>query len=261
MKSQGVAFKAAWVAAGCLTGALMAAPAGAAPVAVSVQDFGSNVTAARGALDALSAGRPFVREDFEGFTSGDLVTDFVGGLGTAVGRLTRGAGASDGTGICDDDDANCTSPGILDAAGSPFNGRFNTTASGANWLDSNDVTELVWDVDVPTLPRFDRLAFLMTDMGDVGGTLTVTFASGATDSVAIAAQANGSINLISADFTPDVVSATVTFANTSTNDGFGIDDLTVVAVPAPATLGLFGLGLLALGAAAQVSARTRKSRR
>lgn len=31
---------------------------------------------------------------------------------------------------------------ILDAADTPFNGRYNTTPGGQNWLDSNDITDL-----------------------------------------------------------------------------------------------------------------------
>lgn len=231
-------------AAGCAIAGVLAltSTASAGPIVVEVQDFGTNLGAAQTAIGNLTAGKQSVTEDFEEFTSGQLIN---GGLATDVGIFKKGAG-SDGTGVCDAKDADCSSPGILNAAGSPFGGRQNTTLGGDNWLDSNDYTDMIWDVDVAGLSAFHTLAFLATDIGDVGGTLTVAFENGANASVNLFDQSNGEINLITATFDPKVVSATVTFSNTAKNDGFGIDDAT--AIPIPATFGLLGLGLIGLGA-------------
>lgn len=200
--------------------------AAASPIGLSVLNFGADLQAAQNALAALEGGPATTRitETFEDFTSGPLAE---GGLSTAVGTFARGGGL-DGNGICNEGDAVCSAPGILNAAGSPFSGRFNTSLEGKNWLDSNDVTELVWDMGGLDF-SFSQVAFLLTDAGDVNGTLTIEFGQAGAGAVEITGRKNGEINLVVVDFGTDGTSDSLIFRNSSRHDGFGFDDATIFA--------------------------------
>ena len=202
--------------------------AAASPIGLSVVNFGTDLQAAQNALAGLEGGPATTRvtETFENYASGRLVTEG-GGLSTAVGTFARGGGL-DGDGICNEGDADCLAPGILNAAGSPFSGRFNTSLVGGNWLDSNDVTELVWDMGGLDF-SFSQVAFLLTDAGDVDGTLTIGFAGDDENIVKIDGQGDGEINLVVVDFGAAATSDSLIFRSSSRHDGFGFDDATIFA--------------------------------
>lgn len=230
----------------------MIQPAAAGPM-IDITVIG-NVADAPSTLNAFTAGkRGFVTEDFEGFST-KTSTD---PLGTKVGTFA-GFGTGKTSGACI---LGCDEIQVLSTANSPFSGRVDTTngAGDGQWLDTNDKPEVVWSFDVAdntsvsdadyAFDKFTDLAFFMTDVADVRATLTVTFDDGNSASDTISGQGNGTINFVTAAFASPATSATVTFENTSGNirgDGFGIDDVTI-AVPLPATFGLFGIGLLGLG--------------
>lgn len=184
-------------------------------------------------------------ESFESFT----VTDYQASFNTAVGIFTKGG--ADGTGLC----STCNKLAILDAATSPFDGRY--AQDGSNWLDSNDNGNATWSIALAGDASFDSIGWYMTDVSDQGGTLTVTFATGESESVQFTAFADGNLMFIEAAISAAVTSATVTFANDSTGDGWGIDDITVgltgsggdgqEEVPEPAMLGLLGFSLAGIG--------------
>lgn len=233
----------------CVGGASL--PANATMIDVTVQDFGS-VGAAQSALATFtSSKRQSDTETFGSFAPNDTLA---GGLDTAVGTFSNPEGAQNGRGGCiDTAGPDCADSLILDNAASPFNGRFDTSVGAdGQWLDSNDVTQILWDVTADyngdgTADPFSHLAVVLTDVGDVGGTLTLEFENGTTVSETITSQGNGAINLVTAQFSPTALSATLLFDVNRQNDGFGIDDATV-AVPAPAALALFGIGLAGFGA-------------
>lgn len=212
---------------------LAAAPAHALYISVS-----SSPLTAQSAFEAELSNT--TKEDFEGFSA----LTFGDPISTAVGDFS--ATGANGTGVCL---SGCDELVILDAANSPFSGRFNTTAGGANWLDSNDISEVTWNVS--TGGTFSGLGFMLMDPSDVGANLTITLIDGSTISQTINfQQTNGSLFYVSAYLDGLATSATVTLTNSgsqTTNDGFGIDDVIVGTVPEPGTLALLGLGLIGLG--------------
>jgi hypothetical protein len=245
-------------------------PAIAAPM-IDIQVI-ANVTDAPAALNGFTAGKDsFVTETFEApnFTAADgsdPTTEYSGPIQTDVGVFSRGGGASDGSGQCI---FGCTKPQVLSTSTSPFGGRKDTTngAGDGQWLDTNDVSEIVWAFDLTdpasvndslfSSNTFNHLAFFMTDVSDQGATLEVTFANGSTAVETVTGQGNGTINFVTAKFGASATGASVTFTNTLNNitgDGFGIDDATI-AVPVPASVALLGVGLIGLGVAARRRAR------
>ena len=227
----------------------------AAMIQLDVASMGS-VAGAQSALAGFRTGkRRALTETFESFEAWDGAgsTATNDPLATAVGAFA--SLGSHGTGSACVNGCSGLQVGNASSSGLGVSGRTNTTAGGVNWLDSNDVEGIGWSVDASGIGgRFTDLAFLLTDVADVGATLDVQFAGGASASARILPrQPNGHINFVTARFGGLVSSATVNIRNThgaTTNDGFGIDDATV-AVPVPGTVALFGAGLLALAGGAR----------
>lgn len=235
---------------------LLALPAGAASVNLTVDSFGQGETAAaRAAYDAYSAGAHMRKaEDFEGFSAWNGAQGTENAVQTGAGTI-QGISAEPGSGYTAINGGHglqvrdATLKGMEDFPS--VWGRQNLDTGGKNWLDSNDLTQMVWKVG--DVGKFDRLSFFLTDVGDIEGTnFTVQVAgNGIAKSIAhIAPQENGAINLVKILLDGFVDSATVTLTSNH-NDGFGIDDLTVakvspVPLPMPGLLLLAGIGSFAL---------------
>lgn len=138
-------------------------------------------------------------------------------------------------------------------------GRYNTTAGGMNYLDSNDNSGMEWEIPAGAgIGSFNRISFLLTDVDDVG---TVTFnittrgdANSATGTILNSKPANGTLSLVTMIF-DEAVSDLFVGLHIDRGDGFGIDDVQISAVPLPAAGFLLLGGLAGLGA----MSRRRKS--
>ena len=229
--------------------ALAAVPAGA--VTVQVDTF-ADVASARSARDAfLGSASSVVSDGFEAYTPWNGATGAATPLTSAVG-LFRGEGALAGSGGSAVDGGTS---GQVRTDG-PLFGRQNLSDGGANWLDSNDLESMVWEVG--GAGTFDSLSFFLTDVGDITRTdFNFTVAAAGSDPVTthIARQVNGTINFVRILFDAPIAAATVTFTSQH-NDGFGLDDATAATVaPIPLPAG----GLLLLGGLAGFAALRRRS--
>lgn len=237
-------------------GLVVAAPANAVMVDININISEMDTVAeAQNALSDYTASKrrsiteDFEDEDFEAW-DGSESTATSDPLSTAVGDFEGTNGDGDGSACVSDCDniqvADEDSEGLGDS------GRTNTTEGdeSKNWLDSNDIEGMVWTVDAEGVGgQFTDLAFFLSDVADVGATLNVDFSNGGSaDATIEPKQDDGTINFVTARFSDFATDASVEMLNSgwaSQKDGLGVDDVTV-AVPAPATLALLGLGLLGL---------------
>jgi hypothetical protein len=202
----------------------------------------------------------WLQENFGSGATADPLTGFENdadgnytSLATAAGTfsIVPGSVASTGTGTHTD------VLSVLDSSDSPFDGRYNTTPGGKNWLDSNDLTK------IQLTTSLDTVYFFMTDVDDAGGQLTIQTADGSTSSN-FTNPANGDLYFV-AITGPDAIGY-LRWLNTSSSDGYGLDDFGTVGypspsfatVPEPASWIVLGVAMFLLWAA--VGRRDRKMR-
>jgi hypothetical protein len=196
--------------------------------------------AARNAWLGTSIGS--IIEDFEGFPA-QFPTGY-SSLDTAIGEFRANPAGSGGS--SDAAGSTLNEVVVLNSSTSPFGGRFNTTPGGANWLDSNDITDFSLLVSVPT----NVLFFFMTDTEDIGtaGLLSISarnsFGDIVQEVVSLAPLANGASHFIGIRSQGNIEQ--VRWINGENNDGFGLDDFGVATgqIPEPSTYVLLGSALL-----------------
>jgi hypothetical protein len=196
--------------------------------------------AAESAYLSSLGGLSVVTEHFEGVAAGTYSGDpgsFVTSVGT-FGPVTAGnnsTGQACGT-KCDDGLA------ILDAATSPYSGRFAVEGTDGNWLDSNDYKAMSW-----TPSTFvTSVGFFITDINDANALFGIQ--SFQPFSLKLA---NGLIFYMTVT-DPDGIVGLDFLSDSATNDGYGIDRFTTAGpgtrVPEPGSLILLGAGLAGLTA-------------
>ncbi|WP_396623448.1 PEP-CTERM sorting domain-containing protein [Luteitalea sp.] len=226
---------------------LFIAPSAFAAPILTITELSGATQAARLASKATTLsgyGPHTILEDFEGFTASANPVHGATSLVTGAGTFSVGAGFSNGTGgACIKDAGACKELHVLNAATTPFNGRFSTTPGLApragNWLDSNDINRMRLDL---TQPR-STLFFFLSDVSDQGGTLTLRAFDGAwTQQTVVPTQASGDLFFVTLSSTTGITA--LEWNNNRTGDGWGIDDIgTAGHVPEPTTLVLLGAGL------------------
>jgi hypothetical protein len=192
-----------------------------------------------------------VIENFEGFAEDEHLNS-TGGLVTAVGTFTRDGGNSGGGGTVTNTDAQAfgnTGQGVTVRDGTVF-GRSNSTTGGKLFFDSNDLERVLFEVSLGGT-AFTPLSFTLVDAADVGaafsifvdGAIVADYTLGPDPSIP-----NGVRKVINVDFGGAVTSAKILFTSIPEDDGFGMDDFVVQAIPLPAPALMLLGGLGALGA-------------
>ena len=225
---------------------LFVASAGATTITITAATTIANAQADENAWILSNFGsnyKPDILESFEEFTASNQNT--YSSLTTAVGTFSVMSGSLPGDPVLSNGNKK-DQFAILNAADSPYSGRYDTTPGGNNWLDSNDISQ------VQLATSLNTLFFMITDVNDSGGTLTIKTADG-TSSSAFAPPTvakNGNIYFVAIQSSSSI--GKVMWLNNSTNDGWGVDDFGTpidppsAPTPEPGTLSIAGIGLAAI---------------
>lgn len=242
----------------------VAGSAGAASISVSVN---SDAVAAESAFWASLSGSKVVEDfnalggapDLGGSIDQNRWENKASSFDTAVGTFTLVQAGRDGAGNPHSDEL------MIESDRSGEFGRNFGLENGPQglWLDSNDAREVSWYFGAPLdNTTFNTFGFYLSDAADVSATLTLTFTDGNSTSFGssfVKGESNGNLKYVVVTSTEAIAGGTFTFNNSTSNDGWGIDNVTIgtiaAVLPEPGTLMLLGLGLLGLGAARRRTAK------
>lgn len=169
-----------------------------------------------------------------------------GNISAEVGTFSGSGPAGSGSAACGD----TTTVQVKNEASPDPYGRFNP--EGGSWLDSNDLKNVEWNLDVDTPVK--RVTFALTDARDQRRSHFEIAAGGDTWTID-KRQENSALQWITILFNEPKEEARVHFS-TRHNDGFGISNVKVSPVPVPPALLLMGSGMALLAAVRRRRSRT-----
>jgi len=177
-------------------------------------------------------------------------------LSTAVGSFSAVTGGQGSTGS----GTGKNEFTVLNSSDTPFQGRYNTTPGGNNWLDSNDITKLQLTTSL------DTVYFFISDADDTGGSLTIQTADGSSATFA-SNTGNGSLFFVAITSADPI--GYIRWLDSSRADGYGLDDFGTVtyppptphlsAVPEPASWVIAAVGLFLVSVIVQRRERKERS--
>lgn len=234
-----------------------AAAAGAATLEITSFSAGQ-AAVAKAALQAFQSGADgwggtgmtvtAKSESFEGYAAWDGASGASNPGATAVGSFASLGGVGTGGSSIN----GGSSLQVRNDASWPW-GRQNVSGVSNHWLDSNDTYGMSWSAS--GVEGFNALAFLLTDVADVGAKFSIRVGGELFENVIGAGgrTGNGSVHLVRILLPSAVDLLQVELRNDRLNDGFGIDGATiakVAPVPVPPAVALvvsgfallFGLG-------------------
>lgn len=246
--------------AGLVAFTASAGTASAATATIGILSWGAGAGANK--ADAIAARDtfigtqgPIIAETFEGFTACPGATCDSGTINSNVGTFTGFGGHPANPGGSQVDPRG----EIVVRTNTPNPFRRFDVEGGSNWLDSNDLNGIQWDIPgASSLPALRKLAFFLTDVDDVGSVNFEISADGTMfDSILTGLQGrqtNGTLNLVTLSFSESVSDLQIRMT-AGVGDGFGIDGIRVAAVPLPAA------GLMLLGAIGGLGAMRMRKRK
>jgi hypothetical protein len=154
------------------------------------------------------------------------------------------------------DDNGEVNPGklMIESTNTGEFGRELPKTSDDFWLDSNDTQRVRWDLEGFDA-TFDGLGFYLVDANDNGASLIIRYKGGENKNIKInTGLSNGNVAYVSLNAHSSILGAYLIFDNNgkyskeekTTNDGWSIDNISVVKVPEPTAIALLSLGLIGL---------------